>query len=91
MAKQSKIERIVKFIEENDLDLLDEASGLNSSCTTLAGFILYVGYKSINAKIADILPSTEAEAELVRVFEYAKNNSYGYYWETAEARKMYKF
>lgn len=90
--------RVEKFIADNKLDFSDKGSGLNSNCTTLAGFICYVqvntaldgrdnGYEIIN----NLPISSEAIKELTRVYDHAWLNNYDEYWETSDATENYIF
>jgi hypothetical protein len=86
------IEKIKKFIEDNNLDFNDEGSGLNSACTILAGYACHLEFTPKNIQvILDLMPSLSAKIEFERVFEYADINFYGDFWTTMEAVKMYKF
>lgn len=85
--------RVEKFITDNKLDFSDKGSGLNSNCTTLAGFICYVmedkdsGYEIIE----NLHLPFEATKELIRVYDHAWLNNYDNYWETSDARENYIF
>jgi hypothetical protein len=88
--------KIKQFIEKNKLSFSDTGSGLNSECCILAGYSLYLGCKNseeVTNVIDETLPaiSKDYKTEFDRVFIYAKDSSYGNYWSTEEAKKMYKF
>ena len=93
-----KLEIVKKFIEDNDLDFSGSGSELNGNCVILAGFICYVitrepEFTSTDGwEIIDELKSnTEVYNELLRVFDYAYENSYENFWTTEEAKEQYKF
>ena len=93
-----KLERVKKFIEDNDLDFYGSGSELNGNCVILAGFICYVitrepvftsvdGWEIING----LKLNEDAHKETYRVFEYAYVNDYEKFWTTEEAKEQYKF
>lgn len=87
------IDIVKKFITDNGLDFSGSGSDLNGNCVILAGFICYVTIGSSGGRRVVFgldLPS-EAEEELLRVFDYAYNNDYSTFWDTPEAREKYKF
>lgn len=85
-----------KFIAQNDLSF--EVGVRNSQCTILAGYACHLGYTPESAnilieaikKVSDII-TTAVECEFKRVFEFAYCAGYETYWETAAAKKAYKF
>ncbi len=82
------MEKIIeKFIKDNNLDFSETGSGLNSACTILSGYALYIGAEEAGA-IKKVLPEA-SHKEFDRVFEYANYNNYGDYWTSEEAKKMY--
>ena len=90
---EETIKTIKKFIIDNKLDFSDSGSSLNGNCVILAGFICHVTVGSSGGReaIYKLKLSTEAETELLRVFEYAYNNGYGDFWGGIDARKEYIF
>jgi len=91
-------EKIVKFIAENKLELTSGAgSDLNSACTILAGYALYIGIDDVhilNEYVEESLghsTSYEYDEEMNKVFEFAHDNNYGAFWRTKKAKDMYKF
>lgn len=87
--------KLIKFIKNNNLDFNGSGSGLNSDCTIISGYALHLGIDSPDIVIKAIKTiNTEAskfKPELERVFVYARNNNYGDYWDSDEAKSMYKF
>lgn len=87
---------LIEFIEENNLNFNCSGSGLNSACTILSGYALYMGVLNpgvIKEAINQVFPKSvgKYEKELERVFEYAENNNYSGYWNTIPAKLQYKF
>ncbi len=101
------INKVKRFIKDNDLDFEEVGSELNGNCTTLAGFICYVlaearpkitkPYTHAKEKddgfeiIDNLRLPLEANRELHRVYDYAFENCYENYWKTEEARDKYIF
>ena len=85
--------KIEQFIVDNDLDFEGTDSGLNANCAVLAGYALHIGLEDFEDELLPELEdfSTEALSELQRVHAYARVNSYGAWWDTKYAKKMYKF
>lgn len=89
--------KIIEFIEKNKLNLNDSGSGLNSTCTILAGYCLYLGVEDVDdllVKLADWLDEKEIDEDIFdkefkRVFNYAKEHDYGKFWTSEEAKNMY--
>lgn len=95
ICKTKKIKimlNLKEFIEKNDIDLSGTDSELNSNCTIVIGYALYIGFDNI-LKIFEELESlklfTEVEEELERVFNYAYKNSYENWWKNEKNRKQY--
>ena len=89
-------DRIKEFIENNKLNFNASGSGLNSSCVIISGYALFldaINPQAIKEAVGELFPEAVGnfEKELERVFDYCDNNLYGRYWETAEAKLMYKF
>lgn len=85
--------KIEKFIVDNDLDFESTDSGLNANCVVLAGYALHLGIDDFET---ELLPEVEglnndALLELERVFNYARVNNYGAWWESPMAKRMYTF
>lgn len=91
MNKEEKIEKVKKFIKENELDFNSTDSGLNSNCTILSGYLLHLNFTSLSKDIKKLMPNSIALKELARVFKYAKANNYGAYWSGKHAKSMYHF
>ena len=88
-------EIIKKFIIDNKLTFSDTGSGLNSECCIIAGYADYLSVTDYEP-VLDAINSTCPDAsdfidELERVMDYAWENNYGNFWNTAEAKKQYKF
>jgi hypothetical protein len=90
--------KLIKFIEENAIDLYTKGGNLNGQCCILSGFALHFGYTEADILIQDLVDNridgaqdSEVQNELCRVFEYAKKNNYEAYWDTNEAHVNYNF
>lgn len=85
--------KIEKFIKDNDLSFDSEGSGLNSNCTILSGFALHLGLPL--DELSDLLRNSvippTAWDEFERVYNYAEANNYGVYWSGADAKDRYIF
>lgn len=88
-----KVEKLKKFIKENNIEI---APGhRNEPLTVLSGYALYL-YCDVEEvkKALKGQPHGEDSVtlnELERVFEYAKDGSYGCWWEKEDAKLEYKF
>lgn len=93
----TNLEIVKKFIEDNKLDLSGSGSELNGNCVILAGFICYVidfselGWKEGNELISELDLNFDANAELLRVFDFAYESSYEKFWKTTSAKEQYIF
>ena len=87
----TKIETLKEFIKNNNLSF--EEGQRNQSCTILSGFALFQGASIKECKEAIPMEYFTAELaqELERVYQYAERYSYGSWWGTNAAKKMYKF
>lgn len=86
-------EKVEKFIKDNGLDFSGDGSELNSNCVILSGYMLYIGIEEeeeIEMALEDLDISLEGTNELLRVFDYAKENNYGLWWKNKENRKKFK-
>lgn len=87
--------KLVNFINDNGLNFSDSGSGLNSDCTIISGYALHLGITSPRTIVKAIKKANPSArkftAELKRVFEYAEENNYGYWWDSDAAKLMYKF
>ena len=85
--------KIKQFIEDNNLDFTGTGSELNSNCVILAGFALYLGLdeEALIDIVVTIESSMDALVELRRVYKYADDKNYGYFWNTEKAKLQYKF
>ncbi len=96
MMTKQRITKIEEFIKNNNLQFTEGRR--NTDSVALSGYALYVGLTEKDlSKLTDIvyetLPDCDAytDDELARVFEFAKANNYGKWWEGEEAKKQYKF
>ena len=92
------MEKLVKFIEENELKFDGPASGLNSDCTIIAGFADHCGVQTSQEVIDAIIATKKGRSltapvmsEVRRVFDFAFTYNYGNWWKTDEAKSTYKF
>jgi hypothetical protein len=90
----TNVEKLQKFIADNNLDFTVSGSSLNSAFVTLSGYSLYIGAMEVDVK--ESLHKTESLTftdfkEFDKVYSYAKKNNYGEWWKKEEAKKMYKF
>lgn len=91
--------KIQKFIQDNNLNLTDSGSGLNSTCCAIAGYALYANGDNNNYPqlLNDIqedglyILDYNVSNELERVYDYAYQNNYAMWWETLEAQNKYIF
>jgi len=86
-----KVNKIKKFIEDNELDFTGFGSELNSVCCIISGYACYLGlsFSELEEQMKDVdISDTD---ELIRVFEYTENNNYGNWWSTLEAKEQYRF
>jgi hypothetical protein len=89
-----KKEKLIKFIEDNKLNLDEDASAANSVCTVICGFSLFVGYTDYKDLMGDIEDSgidysTGFFNEVQKVFDYAKRAAYGTAWESQNYKNQY--
>ena len=84
---------VKEFIKNNGLDFSGSGSDLNGNCVILAGYACYLNltFSKLEKAMDGIELSSEAIDELFRVFQYAVENNYGDFWETPEAKELYKF
>jgi len=92
------INKVKRFIKDNDLKFEGVGSELNSNCAILAGFMCYIltendmEYVDEGYKITSALDlSANASKELKNVFYYAFYNNYKEFWTTDDASKQYVF
>lgn len=86
-------ELIEKFITENNLDLSETGSALNSTCCILSGYALHIGISRLAEFISFFVENSshDFDEELARVFNYAKSKNYEKFWLSEEAKKQYIF
>jgi hypothetical protein len=95
----TNLDKVLKFIKDNEIDLSGSGSDLNSACTILAGFICHVIMSDAGGVdvdrgltiINELRLSTSAQIELTRVYEYAWHNNYEEFWDTEQAKEEYVF
>jgi len=88
--------KISKFIKENNLDFSGTGSGLNSSCVIISGFALYLGIEDSQIVIDvmnnnDVPLDRDQANEFTRVFDFAYSNDYGHNWRSQYYQNMYKY
>lgn len=85
-------EKVTRFIDDNNINLHNTDSALNSDCTILAGWALYecIELDDLLEYLKDEL-TAQSSKELQRVYEYAKDKGYGMFWITEQARNLYVF
>jgi hypothetical protein len=96
-----KKETLKKFVIDNKLDFSGSGSDLNGNCTILAGFTLFLNIEGDSSDILDIVSeietipdsvfTAELNEEFERVYDFAKSNNYGKFWNTEMAKKQYIF
>lgn len=98
MTKQEKIEKVVTFIKNNSLLFGGAGSGLNSDCTVISGYALYIGINDPNELLKGIRKGLDrnrltdvVNTELRRVFNFAKDYNYGNWWNTPRAQSEWRF
>lgn len=87
--------KLEQFIKDNSLEFTEGRR--NSDAVVICGYALYLGVSDVDT-IKDAMnivfpPSIWADnlgIELDRVFNFAKANNYGKWWEKEENRKTYK-
>ena len=83
--------KIQTFIEKNNLDFEGSGSSLNSTFCILSGYALYLELTLDELK-AEMLEEQQPEhPELVRVYEFADDHSYGEWWKCVDAHVEYEF
>jgi len=96
MKKYTKsiIDKLKAFIVANGLEFGSKDSGLNGNCIVLAGYCVYLELDyadcllAFNEEHADYVVM---EKEFSKCFSCATTYSYGAFWKTEEAHKMYIF
>lgn len=94
MTNAEKQEKIEVFIDENNLTF--EEGQRNTDSTVLSGYALHIGLRTLPTLVAAVENQCDDadygwEDELERVFDYAKDNAYGDWWNSKEARDRYIF
>jgi len=92
MTTEERKEKLKKFIEDNELLFIDGRR--NNDCVIVSGFALFIGItnaKEIEDVIDEIGTGYDYENELDRVFDYAQFANYGKWWNSEDAKKLYKF
>jgi hypothetical protein len=83
--------KIEKFIKENNLDFTGSGSDLNSNCCVISGYALYLelSFNELRGQMEGM--ASENWDELRRVFDYAEGANYGEFWTKEEAKSQYVF
>ena len=86
--------KIQEFIKNNSLDFSGSGSELNSNCTIISGYALFIGisYLELVTMMEEDTEelSIDVKHELSRVFDFAKRNNYGQWWNKPENAERYK-
>ena len=100
MKREEQIEKLQKFIIDNNLSFNGDDSTLNSECCIISGFALHIGLDefylledaidSLADGNKDFVPYSY-EKELRKVFNFALTHNYGAWWSTPYAKEQYKF
>lgn len=92
------MDKLIKFIKENDLKFDGRGSALNADCAVIAGFADYCGITDSSSIIDAIKASKKGKklsqfirTEVDRVFDFAFTYNYGNWWKNADAKRIYKF
>lgn len=87
------MEKLKQFIEDNKITF--EVGRRNSDSVCVAGFCLHKKFKyDASVKLLKKnLPRFDkaAEEEFRKVWKYADEHDYKFFWETMEAKRLYKF
>lgn len=92
------MEKLVKFIKENNLMFDGVGSELNSDCVIIGGFADHCGISAsadVRSAVKEALStsslSVTIEKEIDRVFDFAYTYNYGNWWKNRDAKRLYKF
>lgn len=87
--------KLKKFIQDNGLTF--EEGQRNKDSVIISGYALYLGLEE-SGLIEDLLDEEYPDVadgelfdEIQRVFNYARIKNYEKFWQTEEAKTMYKF
>ena len=84
------MKELEQFIINNNLEFV--SGRRNSDIVILCGYALFLNYSHNDILTAINKPKDSfITSEVMRVYDYAKKNNYKKYWETEEAKKIYKF
>lgn len=91
----TNIEKLEKFIIDNNLTFVEGNSNTNAVVICGYGCYLEATVNEINTAIlqsdVNIADITWLEGEIERVFEFADDNAYADYWLTDKASDEWKF
>lgn len=94
----TKEEKLIDFIKKNDLSFTGGTSAINSTCTILSGYAVYLEISNVEDVKKAIRKALNIRRinkmmtkELDRVFKFAYENNYGWFWNQRDAERQYKF
>lgn len=84
-------EKINKFIKDNNLDFSGYGSELNSALTIIVGYSLWqnIDLETLQTCLFPFTRGTVLDNELISVYDSAKRNNYGKWWDIETNRKKY--
>ena len=94
MKTTNKVDKLVKFLKENDIEFTEGRR--NSDSVIISGFCLHIELEDLD-EIKKAIENNCEDAhwnfieEFLRVYYFARSSNYGAFWETEEAKKLYKF
>lgn len=87
----TKEERLLKFVEDNKIDLSEEGSAENANHCVLAGYALYIGFSSA-LEVSEVLQlNTDSDKRFWVVFNFAKSKHYETPWFKGEYKSQYVY
>jgi hypothetical protein len=81
-------EKLEQFITDNKLEF-NAGSGGDSNILALVGYSIHIG-ASLQDCI-EVADNSDVDSEIERVYNYAKKNNYGKWWESKVAKEQYIF
>jgi hypothetical protein len=92
MTKIEAEKKLTKFIHQNNLTFKEGRR--NNDSVIISGYASHLKIENrefmleyLNTKFKDF----DFNGEFKTTFDYARNNDYGFFWTTDEAKKMYIF
>lgn len=81
--------QLKNFIEDNNIELIEGQR--NYFITVLCGFTQYINESK--EKLIEVCNTSDSDIilEIDRVWNYTFNNNYREWWESAEAKEIWKF